>query len=213
MQLCLEGWDQALFPPPPHYSLEVSSPFSEESRGETSSIPAGGLQPIERCPSSFAHAVVSWGTVGSHLFADIFMPELSPSLLSCSWSTKAQQQSCVDPLWARQCSSISWPCGQCWGWGMRCSDYSSSARFQLITQGEKARLWALQKMETDPLASWGLVFFSPVEHLSVCNINPSPAPSSPLCTVEPFHPWVIPAKLAYTVGETPFWCLNRGVTS
>lgn len=153
------------------------------SRGETSSIPAGGFQPIERRPSSFAHAPVSWGTVGSHLFADIFTPELSPSLLSCLWSTKPQQQSCVDPLWARQCSSISWPCGQCWGWGMRCSDYSSSARFQLITQGEKARLWALQKMETDPLASWGLIFFP---QWSICLSATLTLP--PLLAL-PFAPW------------------------
>lgn len=172
------------------------------SRGETSSIVAGGFQPIERRPSSFAHALVSWDTLEYRLFADVFMPEPSPALLSCLWSTKAQRWACLDLLQARRWSSISRPRGRHRGWGMRYGDYSGSAHFQLITRGERARLWAVQKMDTDPLASWGLLF-SPLEHLSGCNINPSPALSSPLRTMEPFHPWVIPAKLAYTVEETP----------
>lgn len=130
------------------------------------------------------------------------MPEPPPALLSCLWSTKAQRWACIDLFWARQCSSVSWPRGQRRRWGRSCSDDSGSAHFQLISQGERARLWALQKMDTDPLASWGLVF-SPVKHLSGCNVNPSPALSSPFCTMEPFHPWVVPAKLAYAVGETP----------
>lgn len=163
----------------------------QTSGGETSSIPPGGFQPVERRPSSSALAVVSWGTLGYRLFAAIFMLEPSPALLSCLWSTKAQRRACVDLLWARRCSSISWPRGQRRGRGMRCGDYSGSAHFQLITRRERDGLWALQKMDTVPLASWGLLF-SPVEHLSGRNINPSPALISPLCTVDPFHPWVIP---------------------
>lgn len=157
------------------------------SRGETTSIPAGGFQPVERRPSSFAHAVVLGGTLEYRLFADVFMPSPSPALLSCLWSRKAQRWACVDLLRAGRCSSISWPCGQRRGWGMRCGDYSGSAHFQLIAQGERVRLWVVQKRDTDPLASWGLLF-SPVEHLPGCNINSSPALSSPLRTMEPLHP-------------------------
>lgn len=102
------------------------------------------------------------------------------------WGTKTRCWACTDLLRARRCSCISQPRGQCHGWGMRGGDYSVSAHFQLITQGERARLWALQKMDTDPVASWKL-HFSPVEHLSGC-VNPLPALSSPLHTMETLHP-------------------------
>lgn len=117
------------------------------------------------------------------------------------WGAEPWHLACADLLRASRGSCISQPRGQCHGWGIRGRDYSSSAHFQLITQGERARLWVLQKMDTDPVASWKLCF-SPVKHPSGC-VNPLSALSSPFHTMENFHPWLIPTKLACTVEGTP----------
>lgn len=182
MQLCLEGWDQALSLLTNLQRCQVLS--LQMSRGETPSTERPP-QPTQSSLLSSARAVVVPSILGQHLLTYIFTPSPSPSSEGL-WGTKARHWACAGLLQARRCSCISQPCRQCHGWGMRCGDYSSSAHFQLITQGERARLWALHKMDTDPVASWKLRF-PPVEHLSGC-INPLLALSSPLHTMETSHP-------------------------
>lgn len=70
-------------------------------------------------------------------------------------------------------------------WRLLCS-----AHFQLITQGERARLQPAENGHR-PTGFTGAASFSPVQHLSGCNINPSLAPNSPLHAVESFHPFLL----------------------